>query len=285
MLRKTGNGSVAGSSLSQMVGGLTGGTVDRRAFLRRSGLTAGGLAAAAGLSSGLLTKADAQTAAAAGAGEIVRKKTVCTHCSVGCTVIAEVQDGVWLGQEPAFDSPFNLGSHCAKGAAIRELGHGDRRTKYPMKLVAGKWQRMGWDEAIEEIGGKLLQIRESAGPELGLLAWIGQVQQRTGLPVAQVRRVLGQQQRRPPGAHLPFDHRRRRSQYLGLRRDDQLLQRHPQLQADLSDRRQPGRGAPRLAPPPAEVQGGEQRSVHRVRSPVHAHRRQGRRVCAHPLRH
>ena len=36
--------------------------------------------------------------------------------------------------------------------------------------------------------------------------------------------------------------------------------------ADLPDRRQPGRGAPRLAAPPAQVQGGEQRSVHRLRS-------------------
>ena len=26
------------------------------------------------------------------------KKSVCTHCSVGCTVIAEVSDGVWIGQ-------------------------------------------------------------------------------------------------------------------------------------------------------------------------------------------
>ncbi|NUB23769.1 hypothetical protein GAY30_02405, partial [Azospirillum brasilense] len=32
-------------------------------------------------------------------------KNVCTHCSVGCTVTAEVQNGVWIGQEPSFDSP------------------------------------------------------------------------------------------------------------------------------------------------------------------------------------
>ena len=34
------------------------------------------------------------------------KKSVCTHCSVGCTVIAEVENGVWTGQEPGFDSPL-----------------------------------------------------------------------------------------------------------------------------------------------------------------------------------
>src|SRR5258705_163796 len=62
------------------------------------------------------------------------KKNICTHCSVGCTVIAEVQNGVWVGQEPAWDSPINRGSHCAKGASVRELVHGDRRLKYPMKL-------------------------------------------------------------------------------------------------------------------------------------------------------
>ena len=38
------------------------------------------------------------------AGVTIRKN-ICTHCSVGCTVIAEVQNGVWVGQEPGWDSP------------------------------------------------------------------------------------------------------------------------------------------------------------------------------------
>ncbi|HEX6013863.1 MAG TPA: formate dehydrogenase subunit alpha, partial [Geminicoccaceae bacterium] len=161
----------SGARLAHLAGGPTGGIVDRRTFLRRSGLTAGGITAAAGLSGGMLTRADAVTPAATAGGEIVRRKTVCTHCSVGCTVIAEVQDGVWIGQEPGFDSPFNLGAHCAKGAAIRELGHGDRRTKYPMKLVGGKWQRIPWDQAVEEVGSKLLEIRETSGPDS--VYWLG----------------------------------------------------------------------------------------------------------------
>ena len=75
---------------------------------------------------------------AAGAA-VTRVKAICTHCSVGCTVIAETQNGVWIGQEPGWDSPINRGSHCAKGASVRELAHGDRRLKYPMKLVNGQW--------------------------------------------------------------------------------------------------------------------------------------------------
>ena len=61
------------------------------------------------------------------------------------------------GQEPGWDSPINRGTHCAKGAATRELVHGDRRLRYPMKMVNGQWQRISWDTAIDEIGDKLLR--------------------------------------------------------------------------------------------------------------------------------
>ena len=106
------------------------------------------------------------------------RKSVCTHCSVGCTVTAEVLNGVWIGQEPSWDSPINRGSHCAKGASVRELVHSERRLRYPMKLVNGQWTRVSWDQAINEIGDKLIEIREKSGPRFGLLARLGQNDQR-----------------------------------------------------------------------------------------------------------
>jgi formate dehydrogenase major subunit len=99
------------------------------------------------------------------------KKSICTHCAVGCTVTAEVQNGVWTGQEPSWDSPINRGSHCAKGASVRELVHSDRRLRYPLKLVDGQWNRISWDEAIGEIGDKLMEIREASGPDS--VYWMG----------------------------------------------------------------------------------------------------------------
>ena len=144
--------------------------MDRRAFLKRSGLAAGGLAAAGAVSSmSMVGKAEAGPTAPG--VEITRKKSICTHCSVGCTVTAEVQNGVWVGQEPSWDSPINNGTHCAKGAAVRELVHGDRRLKYPMKLVDGQWTRLSWEKAIDEIGAKLLEIREKSSPES--VFWLG----------------------------------------------------------------------------------------------------------------
>lgn len=144
-----------------------GQAVDRRTFLKRSGLAIGTGAAATVLAPGRIKKAHANHHS----GEVEIKRSVCTHCSVGCGVRAEVQNGVWTGQEPDFDSPFNLGSHCAKGASVREHGHGERRLKYPMKLVGGKWKRMSWDDAINEIGDGMLKIREQSGPDS--VYWLG----------------------------------------------------------------------------------------------------------------
>ncbi|HYD69988.1 formate dehydrogenase subunit alpha [Azospirillum sp.] len=163
-------GTAGGAKLSKALSGLTGSSIDRRTFLRRSGLAAGGAAAASALPLAMVKKADAATATPAG-GDIKQIKSVCTHCSVGCTVVAEVQNGVWIGQEPGFDSPLNLGAHCAKGAAVREHAHGDRRLRYPMKLVDGKYQRIGWDQAIAEVGDALLKIRETSGPDS--VFWLG----------------------------------------------------------------------------------------------------------------
>ncbi len=167
MLRKKTGGVAIGPRLSSALTELIGGAIDRRTFLKRSGLAIGGLAAASTLKNGMVTKAEAQSAASA----VEIKKSVCTHCSVGCTVLAEVQGGVWIGQEPGWDSPFNLGAHCAKGASVREHAHGERRLKYPTKLVDGKWTRISWDDAINEIGDKLLSIREGAGPDS--VYWLG----------------------------------------------------------------------------------------------------------------
>ena len=130
MLRKKTGAANRSTRPSAILSKVAGSKVDRRTFLRGSGLTVGGLAAfSAGM--GRVTPAQAQSAS----GKVEVIKSVCTHCSVGCTVLAEVDNGVWIGQEPAWDSPFNLGAHCAKGASVREHAHGERRLRYPMKLL------------------------------------------------------------------------------------------------------------------------------------------------------
>ncbi len=169
MLIKRSDGKAARQRLSSAYQGLSAGGLDRRAFLRQAGLSGAGLAAMGGL--GLTAARPAEAGPTNFSQPIQRIKNICTHCSVGCTVTAEVQNGVWVGQEPSWDSPINRGTHCAKGASVRELVHGDRRLKYPLKMVNGQWQRLSWEQAISEIGDKLLEVRQKSGPDS--VFWLG----------------------------------------------------------------------------------------------------------------
>ena len=173
LIRKTSQQAVAASRHSaQMVGSLARSLqsaipmMDRRTFLKRSGVGVGVGLAASQLT--LVQKAKASVGAGAkmdGKGKIEVKRTVCSHCSVGCAIDAVVENGVWTRQEPVFDSPINLGAHCAKGAAIREHGHGEYRLKYPMKLINGKYEKISWDQAIDEITNKMKSLKKTSGPD------------------------------------------------------------------------------------------------------------------------
>src|SRR3712207_8795446 len=114
MLIKRKNGEASRSRLQAPPAGLASGPLDRRSFLKRAGLAVGGLAAVGSIPFGAVRKAAAAGPASPGAPVEIRKN-ICTHCSVGCTVTAEVQNGVWVGQEPSWGSPINRGTHCAKG--------------------------------------------------------------------------------------------------------------------------------------------------------------------------
>ena len=94
-----------------------------------------------------------------------RVKTICSICSAGCGIIAEVQNGVWVRQDVAQDHPISQGSHCCKGIDQIDLVKSTQRIKHPMKKVDGKWQKISWDQAVTEISEKMLKIRAENGPD------------------------------------------------------------------------------------------------------------------------
>ena len=102
------------------------GGLDRRAFLRRSGLAAGGLAALGALPLASVRKAEAGPAARR-AGVTIRKN-ICTHCSVGCTVIAEVV-------ERRVDRP-GAGLGFARSTAARTAPRARRRASWCTAIAA-----------------------------------------------------------------------------------------------------------------------------------------------------
>ncbi len=171
LTRKSSQTAAAPNRLARGASAFLGKTIDRRTFLQRSGLAAGGAAALSQLPFSMMRKAEAADTPASGKIEV--KRTICTHCSVGCAIDAVVQNGVWIRQEPVFDSPINLGAHCAKGASIREHGMHEisHRLRTPMKLNGGKWEKVSWDQALTEVSQKLMAIKKESGPDATF--WVG----------------------------------------------------------------------------------------------------------------
>ena len=97
--------------------------------------------------------------------------TVCpaAGCHENCVLKVHVKRGrVFKVESADYPEEPSLRSVCLKGlASIRILEHEDR-LKYPMRRVGargeGRWERVSWDEALQSIAGKLLEIREKFGP-------------------------------------------------------------------------------------------------------------------------
>lgn len=140
--------------------------ISRRKFLKMSAI-----AGAAGATQAL--GADQSKVTRPASGQELKEKypsskkvrTVCTYCSVGCGIIAEVVNGVWVRQEPAADHPVSIGGHCCKGADMIDRVRSEKRLRYPMERVNGEWKRVSWDDAMNKISKKMQGLRDKYGPD------------------------------------------------------------------------------------------------------------------------
>jgi anaerobic selenocysteine-containing dehydrogenase len=99
----------------------------------------------------------------------------CALCTAHCATIATVVDGKVVRLESDPDHP-NGGVFCLKGKAAPELVYHPDRLNHPLKRTRPKgdadpgWQRVGWDEALDDIAQRLISIREQYGPRAVALA-------------------------------------------------------------------------------------------------------------------
>lgn len=97
------------------------------------------------------------------------KKSYCYFCHQNCGVLAYVKDGQVLAIEGDPEHPTNQGGLCCRGnSALKHLDH-PARVNYPLKRVgpkgSGEWERISWDQALDEIAHKLQQIKDEYGAE------------------------------------------------------------------------------------------------------------------------
>ncbi|MBE0496087.1 MAG: molybdopterin-dependent oxidoreductase [Campylobacterales bacterium] len=139
-------------------------TVGRRSFLKMGALSVA-FGATSGFASGSVTRVATEEEVKNPFPESKTVKTICTSCSVGCGVIAEVHNGVWVRQEVAQDHPISLGGHCCKGADMIDMIRSEVRLKYPMVKENGQWKRLSWEDALDRIATKLAEIKKENGPD------------------------------------------------------------------------------------------------------------------------
>jgi len=96
--------------------------------------------------------------------------TTCVYCGAGCGLYLQVLDGKVVGVLPPKTHPISQGKLCIKGwNAHSFIYHHDRLTK-PLIKADGRWRETTWDEALDLIATRLLDIRHSCGPDaIGVL--------------------------------------------------------------------------------------------------------------------
>ena len=96
-------------------------------------------------------------------------KSTCGLCAVGCGIRVHMEADEVFKVEGDPDNPLNRGELCTKGLASLEYLHHPHRLRHPLKREgergSGRWRKVSWDEALEEISIHLNKIKGESGAE------------------------------------------------------------------------------------------------------------------------
>jgi len=97
------------------------------------------------------------------------KKTSCTFCTSLCGVLVHVEDGEITEIEGNQAHPMSRGFTCERVRLAKKWLYRSHQLLYPLKRIGergeGRWQRVSWDEAMGDIGQKLLKLKQEYGAE------------------------------------------------------------------------------------------------------------------------
>jgi anaerobic selenocysteine-containing dehydrogenase len=98
-------------------------------------------------------------------GEDGNHATFCRLCESFCGMIATVKDGKIVAIAPDRDNPHSRGHVCVKGVSMAQVTHDIDRVTTPLKRVGGPgaFEPVSWDEALDDIAHRMLDIRKQHG--------------------------------------------------------------------------------------------------------------------------
>lgn len=139
--------------------------MNRRQFLKRSGLVGGGAALGGVVALGV-DPAPVRAATVPLRWKIADTRavpTICPYCAVGCGQLMHVRDGKLVNIEGNPDSPISRGNLCPKGAASFQLTvNPERRTKaLHRKPGAADWEEIDLERAMDLIAQKVKRTRDA----------------------------------------------------------------------------------------------------------------------------
>ncbi len=91
-------------------------------------------------------------------------KTGCVLCAQNCGLEVEVENNRIVKVKPDKSNVRSEGYFCRKGLNIAYHQHNADRLQYPLKKVGDKFERISWDQAIDEIAARLKSITGQYGP-------------------------------------------------------------------------------------------------------------------------
>ena len=91
------------------------------------------------------------------------RRTVCDICSAGCNIDVYIENGKVIKVTGCKDPAFGNGYLCARGHANRPYIYHEERIKTPLRRCGGrgegKFEPISWEEALDEVGKRLLECR------------------------------------------------------------------------------------------------------------------------------
>jgi len=97
-------------------------------------------------------------------------KTHCVMCSDACGLNVHVKDGKIIKIEGNKEHPAN--HLCSKGKTLIDYVYSPDRLRYPMKKVNGSFKKISWDEALDFVSAKLINIKKKYGAH-SLVVYVG----------------------------------------------------------------------------------------------------------------
>jgi anaerobic selenocysteine-containing dehydrogenase len=97
--------------------------------------------------------------------------STCWECASKCgSIITVDDDGRVTKIMPNTNSPVSKGAFCVKGMrALPEWTYHPDRLTHPLRRVgergSGRWERIGWNDALNEMADRMAAIRTQYGPE------------------------------------------------------------------------------------------------------------------------